>query len=412
MFSNKSKFVCIILLIFSLLANSFLVLGDNNSEASGSSSNIVGGSKKLRTVLQDFSTLAITGARVKIWDKEQQLIYEFNALAEQVNEKVDLKCYNIDRNEDYETFTVKELMTVPDIEINYNEIDTFKVQGLPTFIADKGELVKRKIDGSKITEEELEEKGIKLFLVDDITNGTDEERRKYIEYFFTEILDSGSKGTDIASKIPDVSSFNDFFGENTTISAYRKSWLGGRLEDSDPIPPKVAMITYEPLFRFLPEMKLKLLTRAEDGLEISYLLYPGDKVEVLTQKELEKYSNENWDKSLGFDDLLTGKIHTGYFKYSFGKNPKLDAQIIVDSVMSKIFFGTGVPFCGAYCHYATDVATPSQIFVKFHPNGDQLSTEAGDSDKNKINEEFTINTNSGEKVSIPRTFPDNFSKYV
>ena len=57
-------------------------------------------------------------------------------------------------------------------------------------------------------------------------------------------------------------------------------------------------------------------------------------------------------------------------------------------------------------------ATESEIKIEFHPNGGQLSTEAGDSEINKINEEFTINTNSGEKVSIPRTFLDNFSKYV
>ena len=53
-------------------------------------------------------------------------------------------------------------------------------------------------------------------------------------------------------------------------------------------------------------------------------------------------------------------------------------------------------------------ATESEIKIEFHPNGGQLSDEAGNYNKNKIDDSYTKIIKSNEKIKIDKTYSDNF----
>ena len=53
-------------------------------------------------------------------------------------------------------------------------------------------------------------------------------------------------------------------------------------------------------------------------------------------------------------------------------------------------------------------ATESEIKIEFHPNGEQLSDEAGNYNKNKIDDSYTKIIKSNEKIKIDKTYSDNF----
>jgi hypothetical protein len=54
------------------------------------------------------------------------------------------------------------------------------------------------------------------------------------------------------------------------------------------------------------------------------------------------------------------------------------------------------------------VASESEIKIEFHPNGGQLSDEAGNYNKNKIDDSYTKIIKSNEKIKIDKTYSDNF----
>ena len=69
-------------------------------------------------------------------------------------------------------------------------------------------------------------------------------------------------------------------------------------------------------------------------------------------------------------------------------------------------------YCVGLIIKCNKVATESEIKIEFHPNGGQLSDEAGNYNKNKIDDSYTKIIKSNEKIKIDKTYSDNFFRDV
>ena len=81
-------------------------------------------------------------------------------------------------------------------------------------------------------------------------------------------------------------------------------------------------------------------------------------------------------------------------------------------INSEAGFEQMVKQLGCFEITAATPSTISEIKIEFHPNGNQLSTEAGASANNKIDEIYTITTKADKQINLLKTYSDNFFSSV